>query len=157
MIGDDRMIDEKQCLKNYIREKGMRYTKQRELILEKFLRKEGHLGAQEMFVELHKKYPNIGQSTVYRTVNLLKEASLAREVNISGKRRHFEHEYDHPHHDHLVCIKCGKMIEFCEPKIEELQNKIFKKYGFIPKDHKMEIYGYCNKCKNPKLQIRNPK
>lgn len=148
------MLKEKTYFRNYLKGKRMRCTKQRNLILDYFLKNEGHKCADEIFLNLHKTNQELGASTVYRTVKLLKEAALAREVNFTGRRRRFEHEYDHPHHDHLICLKCGKTQEFCEPDIEELQNNIVKKYGFVPKNHKMEIYGYCRKCK---LQITNDK
>lgn len=125
----------------------MRFTKQRAIVLEAFLKEEGHISADEIYFRLIKKYPHFGRSTIYRTINLLREAALAREVNFTGKRRRFEHEYAHSHHDHLVCLKCGRTVEFVSSAIEKLQDNLVKKYRFLPERHRLEILGYCRHCK----------
>ena len=132
--------------KDYLTQRGFRLTKQRVAIVEMFLMKEGHLCIDELYYKLRKKYPRIGYTTVYRTFKLLKSASLVSEVNFSGKRKRFEHAFGRPHHDHLICEKCGRVIEFVDSEIEERQDIICKKYGFKGEKHLMEIFGKCRKC-----------
>src|SRR3989338_4583289 len=98
--------------KNLLRQKKMRLTKQREAVVNLFLEREGHVCVGELYYTLHRKYPRLSEATIYRTVKLLKAAELAAEVNFTGKRRRFEHAFEHPHHDHLVCLGCGKTEEF---------------------------------------------
>ena len=94
-----------------------------------------------------KLYPSIGFATVYRTLKLLCEAGLCRELKFEDGITRYEHLYGHQHHDHLVCTRCGKFIEIIEPEIEKLQEKLFKKHKFLPQRHRMELYGICKKCR----------
>lgn len=131
----------------HLKKQKLKHTKQRQFILNEFLKREGHVSVEEFYHNLKEKYSNIGYTTVYRTLKLLAEAGLAREISFSDSITRFEHNYAHPHHDHLICLSCGKSVEFCHPEIELLQDKIVKKYQFKPKQHKLEIYGYCKKCR----------
>jgi Fur family transcriptional regulator, ferric uptake regulator len=83
---------------------------------------------------------------VYRTLKLLKECELAREVYFADGRMYFEHHYQHPHHDHMVCTSCGHTIEFYNETIEKLQDKLAADNHFTPTRHTMVIFGYCEKC-----------
>lgn len=142
-IGMDRAVD---CFKDFIKKKKLRLTKQREDIVLTFLKKEGHLGIDELYSMLRQKNKNIGYATVWRTLNLLKEARIAAEVNFAGKKSRFEHLFGHEHHDHLICVKCGRCIEVVDPRIEKLQEKLGKKHSFKIDNHRMEIFGVCKKC-----------
>jgi Fur family ferric uptake transcriptional regulator len=133
--------------KGLLQQKKMRLTKQREVIVRLFLEKEGHLCAEELYLALRKQYPRLGEATVYRTVKLLKAAELASEVNFTGKRRRFEHAFGHPHHDHLICLGCGKTEEFVNQSIEKIQERVVRQYGFAPTRHRLEIFGYCRDCR----------
>jgi Fur family ferric uptake transcriptional regulator len=74
-------------------------------------------------------------------------AGLAREVDFGDGARRFEHEYRHQHHDHLVCLKCGRVIEVMSQEIEKLQERLAKKHNFTPIRHRMKIFGTCRKCR----------
>ena len=78
---------------------------------------------------------------------LLVESGLIKEAIHYKERDFYEHILGHSHHDHIICIKCGRVIEFKEEKIEQLQDKVCKKYRFIPSEHHLEIKGYCKQCK----------
>lgn len=132
--------------KGLLKQQRLRLTRQREAIVNLFLAREGHVCVDELYYTLHKKYPKLGEATVYRTVKLLKSAELASEVNFTGKRRRFEHAFEHPHHDHLVCLGCGKTAEFVNQSIEKVQERVVRKYGFAPTRHRLEIFGYCRGC-----------
>ncbi len=132
--------------KKALNHRGLRFTRQREAILRQFLGREGHLCADDLYYSLRQKYPRIGKATVYRTVKVLKELELASEVNFTGKRRRFEHAFEHPHHDHFICEKCGRVTEFVDPEIEAKQAKLCKKFGFSGARHFMQIFGICRRC-----------
>jgi len=127
--------------------RGLRRTPQREAILTEFLRWERHCSAEELYDALRRKGQRVGSSTVYRTLRLLAECGLAREVEFDDGITRFEHLYQHDHHDHLVCLKCGSLIEFSSPTIERIQAQVAAEHGFEPKRHKMEIYGLCHHCR----------
>lgn len=140
------MRKEIEILEQFISDKGLRYTGQREEILKVFLSTEKHLSAEKLYKIVKKKNPNIGYVTVYRTMKLLSEVGLCNEVEFGDGISRFEHCYGHQHHDHLVCIKCGKFTEVMKPEIEKMQEELAQKYSFIPTAHKLQIFGVCKKC-----------
>lgn len=142
----DHMKKEIEILEKFIKEKGLRYTPQREEILKAFLSVERHLSADELHKIVTKNNPGIGYVTVYRTMKLLEEAGLCNEVDFGDGISRFEHRYGHEHHDHLICVKCGSYIEVVKPKIEELQDKLAREKHFTPLRHKLQIFGICSKC-----------
>lgn len=136
---------ERQALARYLEDHNLKHTKQRDAILEVFLDAKGHITSDELFQRVRSSHPNIGYTTVYRTLKLLCDAGLAME-------RHFEdgvtrYEIEHEHHDHLVCTKCGKIVEFECAMIEATQNEIAKQYGFRILRHRHELYGHCPSCR----------
>ena len=140
------MGDERRVFEGYLRSRGLKMTTARETVLAAFLKTEGHMSAEELFDTARKIDPGLGQATVFRTLKLLADSGLARDACQDEGPRRYEHSYKHSHHDHLVCIGCGKIVEFCDSGIEKTQNAIFKKYGFSPSDHKLELRGLCAEC-----------
>ena len=140
------MRKEIEVLEKFIKEKGLRYTPQREEILKAFLSVEKHLSADELHKIARKKNPYIGYVTVYRTMKLLEEAGLCNEIDFGDGISRFEHRYEHGHHDHLICVKCGGCTEVMKPRIERLQDELAKERRFIPLKHSLQIFGICDKC-----------
>lgn len=130
----------------FLKHKGLNLTHQREEILNLFLKTDRHLSVDELYAIVKKRDPDIGQATVFRTLKLISEAGIADEVDLGDKKR-YEHKYGHSHHDHLVCVKCGALIEAVEPEIERLQERLCKRFGFLPQRHKLQIAGLCRKCR----------
>ena len=140
------MRKEIEALEKFIREKGLRYTPQREEILNIFLSVEKHLSIDDLYRIVKKKNPDMGYTTVYRTMKLLEEAGLCSEIDFGDGISRFEHRYGHEHHDHLICVKCGGYTEVIKPRIERLQEKLAKEKQFTPLRHKLQIFGICGKC-----------
>jgi Fur family ferric uptake transcriptional regulator len=138
---------EREVLSGHIRNKNLKHSEQRQIILEVFLETEKHLTAEELYLMVKKKVPSIGYATIYRTLKLLIEAGLCREMQVENGVTRYEHHYNHEHHDHLVCTKCGKFVEIFSPDIEKLQEKIAKKNGFVLERHRLELYGVCGACR----------
>jgi len=136
-----------QVFVDYLRKKHLKLTDQRNTILNVFLKTERHLSVDDLYDIVRKKDSSIGHATVFRTLKLLSEAGIAKEVNLGDGKTRYEHKYDHEHHDHLVCLECGKFIEAVDSKIEKLQEELCKRHGFVPQQHKMEIFGICKKCR----------
>lgn len=137
---------EKSILQEYLSSKKFKHSSQREKVLEVFLSEEKHLTAEELYNIVKEKFPQIGFATVYRTLKLLCNCGLSRELHFKDDPARYEHLYGHEHHEHLICIKCGKFIEVINPEIEKLQERLFRTHGFIPQGHRMELYGICRKC-----------
>jgi Fur family ferric uptake transcriptional regulator len=147
--------EEKEIFLEHIRKSGLRKTAQRELILEVFLQTEDHLSSEDLYWLVQKQDPNIGQTTVYRTLKLLTEAGLAREVRLGDGRTYYEHHFDHDHHDHMICTECGKVIEFFSAEIEELQDQMADKFNFRPTHHSLRILGICEECQQEEKSLRS--
>jgi Fur family transcriptional regulator, ferric uptake regulator len=132
--------------KKIIREIGLKVTRQRQLILEYVRKGPEHFTAQELFEEISEKHPDIGFATVYRFLRKLSEHQYVTEVRMGGMPARYEWSAKN-HHDHLTCIKCHVIVEFENPKIEELQAKIAEQHNFILTDHVLELYGICTNCR----------
>ncbi len=142
------MKQEEKIFEEYIASQNLKHSEQRSEILRVFLEEDDrHLSAEDLYNIVKKKNPDIGYTTVYRTLRLLCECGLASELKFEDGITRYEHCYGHQHHDHLICTNCGKFVEILDEDIEDIQNRIFKKYGFAPQRHKMELYGVCKECK----------
>jgi len=144
------MKSAKTVFRQYLKNKGLLYSKQREQILDIFLKTEHHPTINDLYDMVRKKDSKIGLATVYRAMVVICDAGLAREVDFGDGFRRFEHKYRHQHHDHLVCLKCGRVIEVLSPEIEKLQQRLAEKHNFTPVRHKMQIFGTCRQCKRKK-------
>jgi len=140
-------VKENAVLEQFMAGKGLRHSKPREQILEVFLGIERHLTIEELWDAVKAKHPGIGYATVYRTLKLLAEAGLCREINFEDGTTRYEHLYGHDHHDHLICTTCGRFVEVVDPDIELLQERLVKRYGFLPVSHRMNLYGTCGRCR----------
>ena len=147
--------EEKEIFLEHIQKSGLRRTAQRETILEVFLRTEEHLSSEDLYRIVRSEDPNVGQTTVYRTLKLLTEAGLAREVRLGDGRTYYEHHFDHDHHDHMICTECGEVIEFFSQEIEELQDAMADKYGFKPTHHSLRILGLCENCQKREKDLQS--
>ena len=136
---------EHRALARYLEDHNLKHTKQREAILEVFLGVKGHITAEDLYQKVRERHPQIGYTTVYRTMKLLCEAGLAQESSFDGITRY---EIAHEHHDHLVCVRCGKIIEFECQMIEKTQSDIARRYDFSILRHRHELYGHCQDCQD---------
>jgi Fur family ferric uptake transcriptional regulator len=151
----EKFAKEKELFLEHIQKAGLRRTGQRDLILEIFLRTEEHLTSEDLYRLVEKEDPAVGHTTVYRTLKLLTEAGLAREVRFGDNKTYYEHHYDHEHHDHMICTGCGHVIEFFSPAIEELQDQMAEKFGFKPTHHSLRLWGLCSECQGSSAEIVN--
>lgn len=138
--------EEKKIFQDHLKSAGLKRTTQRDLILDVFLDTEGHVSSEDLYSIIKAKDPSVGFTTVYRTLKLLKECGLARELEFHDGRMLYEHDYKHTHHDHLICTGCGALIEFYNEQIEQLQDEIVRRYRFKPLHHSHRIFGICADC-----------
>lgn len=134
----------------YIAEKGLKSTRQRSDIIKTFLKSNGHLSVEDLHHMVQKINPRIGYATVYRTLKLLTESGLAAERRFDDGYTRYERLSPEEHHDHLICLNCGDIVEFEDQRIEELQDEVADKHGFRVVSHNLEMYGYCKECKGDK-------
>jgi len=141
------LAPEMQVLMDYLQERKLKLTPHRQLILDVFLNHEGHRSVEDIYRVVRKQDPRVGYTTVYRTMKILVECGLAREIDLADGITRYEHLYNHEHHDHMICMQCGRSIEFYDPGIETLQDEASAQLGFKVLDHKLQIYGLCRDCR----------
>jgi Fur family ferric uptake transcriptional regulator len=130
----------------HLRHRGLRFTAQREAVLKAALLSESHFTADQLYESFRERDRNVSLATVYRTLAHLRECGLVRESFQSEGCSAYEAV--HGHHDHMLCVRCGRVIEFCDEQIEELQERICRKHGFQAMDHRMGIRGVCRECRS---------
>lgn len=137
--------------REFLLTKGMRLTPEREAIVEAVYATHDHFDAEQWVGNLArpKGQSSASRSTIYRTLNLLVEAGLLRRVARANDREVYEHDYGYPQHDHLICKKCGSMIEFLNTDVAELLEKIAADHGFRMSGHRLEVEGVCATCSRP--------
>ena len=138
--------------RQHLKNKGLLHSKQREQILDVFLKTEKHHTIGDLYELIRKKNPKIGLATVYRAMRVICDAGLARQLDFGDGVKRFEHKYQHQHHHHLVCLKCGRAIEVVSPEIEKVQQGLARKHGFTLVKDTMKIFGICRQCKRKEKQ-----
>ncbi len=141
------MNDRLETFHEWIKEQGLKSTAQRDDIARVFFNSDRHISVEELCSEVRQINPRVGYATVYRTLKLLKECGLAAERHFADGQARFEKIEAEHHHDHLICERCGRIIEFVHPEIEALQEEMARRFGFVATTHKMEIYGICQECR----------
>jgi Fur family ferric uptake transcriptional regulator len=145
--GSEDEREEVRLFHDHIKKSGLKRTAQRDLILDVFLRTEGHVSSEDLYELVKTEDPSIGFTTVYRTLKLLQECGLARDVQYYDGRMLYEHDFKHAHHDHLICTSCGTLIEFYSEVIENMQDEIAARHQFRPESHSLRIFGTCKECR----------
>lgn len=138
-------------LKKIIRALNLKVTTQRLAILGALHEGRRHVTAQELFEKVNTDYPEIGFATVYRFLRTLTEGNFVSEVRMGGLPARYELN-SKSHHDHLTCVRCGKICEFENKTIETLQEKVAKQFGFHLTHHVLELYGVCPTCQTAKAK-----
>ncbi len=141
------ITEQKERLKTFMKQKGFKSTRQRDIIASEFFKCEDHITAEDLYKIVNKRHKEIGSTTVYRTLKLLAVSGLATSRVFADQLTRYEPVSEDEHHDHLICLDCGSIIEFEDPKLERLQERIASDFGFSIVDHKVEFYGYCRNCK----------
>lgn len=109
---------------------------------------ESHLEAEELLARFRSRGDKVSRATIYRTFDLLLRAGLIKKSDFGHDHFHYEKKYGREHHDHLVCVSCGEVIEFFSSDLEKLQEKVCKEHDFQMDNHSLQIFGLCRRCRN---------
>ncbi|HVO32488.1 MAG TPA: Fur family transcriptional regulator [Elusimicrobiota bacterium] len=140
----------REVFQKYLAEHGLRLTHQRQKIVDYLLAAEDHVTQSDVYRAL--KDGGIGKVTVFRTLKMLEECQLVERVTPPKGLPKFEIKHERPHHDHLVCVECGRIREVRWPAVERIQEKTCKALRFAPLWHRHEIFGLCQDCRNRRSQ-----
>ncbi|HZA51823.1 MAG TPA: transcriptional repressor [Myxococcaceae bacterium] len=141
-----------ELLHRYMVQHGLKSTRQRSLIIDTFFGLEGHHTVEELWARVRAKDPKVSVATVYRTMKLLSDCGLAHARNFGDGHTRYEAAVGRHHHDHLICTRCGLIIEFENDRIEALQEAVARRHAFQVLSHKMELYGLCRDCQRASSQ-----
>lgn len=140
------MSDHEERFRDYLRKQGLRFTPERKKILEEVFSIRTHFEADELLVRFRNRGERVSRASIFRTLKVLVNSGLLSRIAIEENRAYYEHILGRVHHDHLICMGCGKIIEFNNAEIENLQASICDEYGFLPTNHILKINGYCSAC-----------
>jgi len=132
-----------EAFRAYLSEQGLKCTKQRMAIATVFFGSEAHLSLPEILSLAQEEHSTVGYATVYRTMKLLTDSGLASEHKFGEANVRYEATHEGEHHDHIICNQCGKIVEYEDDRIEELQDALAARLGFEVSSHRHEIYGDC--------------
>lgn len=149
---NDKTVEYKQLLEEFkilLKENSLKFTIQREVILETLYNSEEHLTPEALHRLIQDKFPDLktGIATVYRTLALLEESNMVTSLSFGAQGKKYELGAKE-HHDHMICTECGNITEFVDEEIEKRQRAIADALGFKMTDHSMQIYGICKKCQD---------
>ena len=141
---DESFVKEKEAaFAEFIQRTGLKTTRQRNTIISVFFRLRGHISVEELLNEVKKVNPRIGYATVYRTLHLLVKSNLVEERRFGDGLARYEGHSDVEHHDHMICLECGGISEFFNPRLEAMQEKLAEENNFQIYRHRLELYGVC--------------
>lgn len=139
-----------------LRPAGSKRSSKRDLILNLFLRHEGHLSADDLYDLVEREDRQVSRATVYRALQWMVEAGIARKVDFGDGRFRYEHSYRHPRHFHLICQSCNRSSEFLSPDIEALIEEIAAARDFTAGQSVLQIYGTCGECRAGRAEVPDP-
>lgn len=150
----ERTVDYAKLLNDFkqlLKANGLKFTIQREVILEMLYNSDEHLTPEGLHHLIQQKYPELGTgiATVYRTLSLLEDSDMVTSLSFGAQGKKYELGAK-DHHDHIICTSCGTITEFVDEEIEHRQKEITEKLGFVMQEHSMQIYGICKNCQTTK-------
>ncbi len=131
--------------RRFLRQRGLRQTPERFEVLDALYDISGHADADELYLRLNKNKRSISRATVYNTLNLLMECDLVVRHQFGEHGAKYEPSFRYWQHDHLICLDCHKVLEFCDPRIQRIQDLVAEIYHFEIKRHALNLYGHCRR------------
>ncbi|QDT52683.1 Ferric uptake regulation protein [Caulifigura coniformis] len=137
--------------REFLLTKGLRMTRERSILTEEIFADHEHFDAEQLIQRLAQRTDGkrVSRSTIYRILPLLEEAGMLRKVARQDGRDVYEHDYGYPRHDHMICRKCNRLVEFKNTRVRELVEEIASEHGFRTEAHRLEVYGLCRTCSRP--------
>jgi Fur family ferric uptake transcriptional regulator len=139
-----------QVFAEHLSSKNLKLTKERKAVLKELFSHQGHIEAEELSHNLRRKKTRASRATIYRTLELLIESGIVRKVDLGHGHSHYELALDRPHHEHMICLECGRVIEFSDKGIHRSLDILCRKERFERTSHRFQIFGYCERCSKGK-------
>jgi len=145
---EDTIALVKEIFRSYLKERNQRQTPERFMVLEEIYRLDGHFDADDMYLRMKDAGTRVSRATVYNTLDLLVECGLVQRQQFGKNQYHYERSYAYQQHDHIICKECGTVLEFCDPRIQEIQTMIEQIHKFDIEGHSLHFFGQCHDVEN---------
>ena len=145
-VSEEEIRTAESVFKEYLRDRRYKYTAERRAMFHAAMNTHEHFDAERMIVELRQQGHRVGRATVYRTLPLLENCGIIKEVSLGQKQTFYEHIHGHGSHDHMVCRRCGRILEFDNAAVVELRKLIARQYEFHDLSHRLQVQGLCKTC-----------
>lgn len=146
--GAPSLPDPEASFEEYLRRHNLRMTRERREVLRIVLDRGGHFDAEELLAHVRRTGARVSRATLYRTLDHLRAAGLVKMHRFGSAQALYERNHGREHHDHMMCDRCGAVIEFVNDEIERLQEQVCREHGFHPTQHVMQIFGICRRCRD---------
>lgn len=144
-LPDAQMEEVRESFQSFLKERGQRQTPERFAVLEEVYATGDHVDADELYLRLKQKGMRVSRATVYNTLELLMECDLVVRHQFGSNQARYERAYSYWQHDHLICMDCGELFEFCDPRLQSIQEMVAEIYQFEIKNHALNMYGRCRR------------
>lgn len=145
-VTEDTIRTAEHVFREYLRDRSLKYTEERCRVLDAVMHNDEHFEAEQLLLDMRQDRTRVGKATVYRTLKLLVDCGIVKEVHFSNKQVHYEHTYGQDPHDHMVCRRCGRIIEFDASDVTRLRTVLAASQNFHALSHRFQIIGLCEPC-----------
>lgn len=144
----------KKIFSAYLEQRGLRKTPERFAILEEVYARTDHFEAEQFYIDLTAKKINVSRATVYNTLDLLVTCDLIKKHQFGRNQAQYEKSFGYKQHDHVICIECKKVVEFCDPRIQQIKTMVGDLLNFKITHHSLNCYGICGNCLAKKNNLK---
>ncbi len=144
-LPQQKIEEVRRLFSNYLKERGQRQTSERFAILEEIYATDDHFDADELYLRLKQQGVRVSRATVYNTLDLLVDCNLVVRHQFGSKQAKYERAYSYWQHDHLICLDCNELFEFCDPRIQSIQEMVAEIFQFDITHHSLQMYGHCRR------------